>query len=132
MSRIANIVQECHSKGIIGWAESVAILAAVNEYQPTDEARKKYGTNACDVLISLRIDSEIISDVLKAERIFLSSAFTWEQKYDRIFDMRLADKIRCAGYAFDYCDPDTSYEQDVRALMAALTEFKERIISNLP
>jgi hypothetical protein len=44
-----------------------------------------------------------------------------ETKYDLIFSPALAGQIRTL-IDLDYCDPDTSYEEDIRAFVEALNE----------
>jgi maltooligosyltrehalose synthase len=52
----------------------------------------------------------------------------WKEKYDYIFDMKIGKCIRDAGYNFDWYDPDCSYEDDVRAYVNALVEWKEEML----
>jgi hypothetical protein len=70
--------------------------------------------------------SNLIRLIERAEAIFRSEA-DWEIKYDTIFDMFIWRKIRDVGHHFEWCDPDTSYEEDVTAYVTALSEFKERL-----
>lgn len=58
----------------------------------------------------------------KANRI-LDSSLTWSEKYDLIFSDKISKKVMKIIH-LDYYDPDTSYEEDVRAYMDA---FNERI-----
>lgn len=53
----------------------------------------------------------------------------WEAKYDRIFD--IVKDLRDAGhlYHLSYYDPDTSYEEDVTAVVNALIDYKARYFS---
>lgn len=60
----------------------------------------------------------------EAEQICRSDA-TWETKYDLIFSDHVSRAIKQTGVSFDYCDPDTSYEEDVRAYVAAVVEKAE-------
>lgn len=50
--------------------------------------------------------------------------------YDRVFELH-ANRVRPAldrmGISFDWCDPDTSYEEDVAAYVHALTELTVRL-----
>ena len=48
-----------------------------------------------------------------------SSPAEWETKYDLIFSDAISGRIRDLGMAPDYYDPDTSYEEDVMAYVAA-------------
>jgi hypothetical protein len=61
----------------------------------------------------------------RAKRI-VRSDLEWDQKYDMIFSEEISKKFR-----LDYYDPDTSYEEDVRAFMDALDSHMntQRIIS---
>jgi len=49
-----------------------------------------------------------------------SSDKGWEEKYDFIFSEQISKKV---NHLFDYYDPDTSYEADVKAFMRAFTEY---------
>lgn len=69
---------------------------------------------------------EIVDLIEQANKIYNSTA-DWEIKYDLIFDLGIWQKIREAGFSFDYYDPDTSYEEDVQAYLSALNEFKEKL-----
>lgn len=53
----------------------------------------------------------------------------WEAKYDRIFD--IVKELREAGHLayLNYYDPDTSYEEDVTAVVNALIDYKRRYFS---
>ena len=49
----------------------------------------------------------------------------YEQRYDTIFDLGkkvIYPLIRELRISFDYYDPDTTYEEDVRAFVDALVE----------
>ena len=60
----------------------------------------------------------------KAMEIYNSSEFELdaEAKYDLIFSEHISKKVY---HLFDWCDPDTSYEEDVAAFMTAFTEYIE-------
>lgn len=49
------------------------------------------------------------------------SNLSWETKYDLIFSERLSRRI-FGLIRLDYCDPDTSYEEDVKAFVEALND----------
>lgn len=68
----------------------------------------------------------LIHLIERAERIFQSDA-DWEMKYDTIFGMRIWQRLGEAGYHVEWCDPDTTYEEDVTAYVNALTEYKGRL-----
>lgn len=62
----------------------------------------------------------------RAKRI-VSSDLEWEDKYDLIFSDEISKKIK-----FDWCDPDTSYQEDVEAFMNEFDRYmrKQLIIHN--
>lgn len=51
----------------------------------------------------------------------------WESAYEQIFSddvaLALASIFNALTWRFDYCDPDTTYEDDVVAYVTALREF---------
>ena len=67
----------------------------------------------------------IISIYDQAKRIY-DSDIDWELKYDLIFSEDISKRI-FSLINLDYYDPDTSYEEDVRAFMNALEEKAEQL-----
>jgi len=57
----------------------------------------------------------------KANEIYESDFFTWEEKYDQIFSEKISRKV-FKMIRLDYYDPDTSYQDDVQAFMTAFNE----------
>jgi hypothetical protein len=57
----------------------------------------------------------------KANEIYESEFFTWEEKYDQIFSEKISRKV-FKMIRLDYYDPDTSYQDDVQAFMIAFNE----------
>lgn len=55
----------------------------------------------------------------------------WKFKYDFIFNNLyskvLKPRLEDADLQLDWNDPDTSYEDDVRAFVSAVREFKEKL-----
>lgn len=49
------------------------------------------------------------------------SAADWETKYDLIFSDHIIEPIKETGIGFDWCDPDTTYEEDVTAFVTAVS-----------
>lgn len=73
----------------------------------------------------LHIYKEIYDLILTAEKIYNSDA-SWEVKYDLIFDLDIWQTIKKdTNLHFTWSDPDCDYEDDVRAYMNALIEFKK-------
>lgn len=70
----------------------------------------------------------LINAIKDQERIFESDA-DWEMKFDVLFMRHKIVRGLCKRYgvSFEWNDPDTSYEEDVRAYMQALTELRERL-----
>jgi hypothetical protein len=62
---------------------------------------------------------KLVKIYLKCKKIFDSDKYSWEEKYDRIFEIRAKNEI-----IFPWTDWDTSYEEDVTAFMEG---FKEHI-----
>ena len=60
---------------------------------------------------------ELIKIYNKA-KIIVASTLSWEAKYDLIFSEEISRKVR-----FDWCDPDTSYQEDVEAFMKGFDEY---------
>ncbi len=69
---------------------------------------------------------KIIALIGTAERIFNSSTSDWEAKYDLIFGLDIWQKIRKAGYSFEWSDPDTTYQEDITAYVEALRVWRVR------
>lgn len=65
---------------------------------------------------------KLINEVI---RIYESEA-TWEIKYDLIFSKHLSHRIRDI-VKIDYYDPDTSYEEDLKAYVDALKQYLEAL-----
>jgi len=62
-----------------------------------------------------------------AELVFTSEA-SWEFKYDRIFDLWNKDIrpiLLSLNDDLDWCDPDSTYEADIKAFMEALSAKKQ-------
>ena len=63
-------------------------------------------------------------EILKLHKVatkIFESDLNWEEKYDMIFSENISKKLD-----FDYCDPDTSEEEDVTAWMRAFDEYVGR------
>lgn len=65
--------------------------------------------------------SEFLRIAESAIRISNSGA-NWNTKYDLIFSEDVTARIHTLGFYPDYYDPDTSYEEDVKAFISALEE----------
>lgn len=61
----------------------------------------------------------------RATDIFNDSSLDWEQKYDQIFSDEVSVKVFNL-IRLDYCDPDTTYQEDVEAFMRAFDQAMER------
>ncbi len=70
--------------------------------------------------------SEILQIIEKANQVYNSEA-DWLLKYDLIFSDSISCNIFNLGLRFDYYDPDSSYEEDVRAYITALNHEKDRL-----
>lgn len=56
------------------------------------------------------------------------SGLSWETKYDLIFSERLSRRVFGLIH-LDYCDPDTSHQEDVTAFVDAFNEKMKEIHS---
>jgi len=65
-------------------------------------------------------NKEIEEVYIKAKKIF-ESDLEWKDKFHLIFSDEISKKVN-----LDYCDPDTSYEEDVSAFMDAFDEYFEK------
>jgi hypothetical protein len=73
--------------------------------------------------VSLANAARFVALAERAKRI-ADSDTSWETKYELIFATgmpSLSRSIRETGHIPDYYDPDTSYEDDVRAFVDAVT-----------
>lgn len=81
------------------------------------------GLSAGDVVAS---HHEFLRLVEVAERIAESTA-DWDTKYDLIFSKNVLGRIRALDMVPDYCDPDTSYEEDIQALLTVLRASADQL-----
>lgn len=73
-------------------------------------------------------EQTLVSHINRCEEIIDTDA-DWEIKYDVIFEIHgnsIRPLLQELGYRFDYYDPDTTYQEDVVALVNALAEVKKR------
>lgn len=71
-----------------------------------------------------RLDETLLDLINKAEKIFHDPDLNWESKYSLIFGLGIWQKARAAGLGLSWCDPDTTYEEDITAYMQAVIETK--------
>lgn len=71
------------------------------------------------------------SHVTVAETSNLDNIDYWEVAYDLIFSSHISKRVSFLvsklGMSLDYYDPDTTYEEDVKAYVAALESFVEKL-----
>lgn len=65
--------------------------------------------------------SEFIRLARVAAKIVRDQTWSWAERYDLIFSPEISGAILNTGVRFEHCDPDTSYEEDVRAYVNAVT-----------
>lgn len=58
------------------------------------------------------------------------SNLSWEAKFDLIFSSHGSQKFCRLAPGFDWCDPDTSYEEDVSAFFYAAKFYLYNMGSN--
>lgn len=64
-----------------------------------------------------------LSEIYFKAKAIVESDFSWEVKYDLIFNEEVSRKFSSIARGFDYYDPDTSYEEDVMAWYNAAHEY---------
>jgi len=68
----------------------------------------------------MKSNFELVQLVVLANKWLRDPDLSWEEKYDKIFDLHIARVMEEQGLYLEYCDPDTTYEDDVRAYMTAV------------
>ena len=77
---------------------------------------------------------QLIEEIDELIRIY-ETDIDWESKYDLIFYTHketIHPLCNDIGMNFDWYDPDTSYEEDVRSYMEALKEFQTKLKKTVP
>ena len=93
-----------------------------------DEIQRNDGGPSQPTSFTSELDSPIATKVgtfLKVmEQVvaICNSEATWETKYDLIFSKEVQEGLSGSGIHVIYCDPDTTYEEDVRAFVKAIVE----------
>jgi hypothetical protein len=59
-----------------------------------------------------------LNELLEECNRIVDSDMSWEDKYDAIFSDRISKRVFSLLH-LDYCDPDTTYEEDVMAFVDA-------------
>jgi len=69
--------------------------------------------------------------ISREAREIANSEADWETKYDLIFSADISQTIFFLGISFDYCDPDSSYEEDVMAYVNAINAKSDELEKTL-
>ena len=99
------------------------------EYDAGNYIEPRYDYNSGPIAQTNRLMTAL-DDISEIYDSYDRSDTDWEWKYDRIFNinanviMPLLDNL---GIRLDYCDPDTSYEEDVTAYYNAIMEIKRKL-----
>lgn len=64
----------------------------------------------------------------QTEQIASDSRLTGEQKYNKIFSPSISGRLSRTGLMPSYYDPDSSYEEDVAAFVAAVKAQAETLV----
>lgn len=76
-----------------------------------------------------------LNKILQLAKDIENSDLGDEEKYDMIFSdkisLQVAPLFKELNVCFEYCDPDTSYDEDVRAFISALESELEALNKNL-
>lgn len=74
---------------------------------------------------------ELVRINQKVQRLVSEEDVDWELKYDNVFSPTVSRRVfalmKQLGVNFDYYDPDTSYEEDVKAFSDALDSKVEEL-----
>lgn len=71
-----------------------------------------------------------IYSLLQDQELIFESEADWETKFSVLFNnysRTIKPLLKANGLKLEWYDPDTSYEEDVRAYMAALLRLKEQL-----
>lgn len=89
-------------------------------------------------IISLSDSTKAKMELLSLIHHAISSVIHWDGHvpwyviYDEIFSKEVSQRIHALLHElhihFDYCDPDTTYEEDVRAYVDALARLAEDML----
>lgn len=75
--------------------------------------------------IDLEPSKEAILRAIQTEmNDVISSSGSWESKYDRVFSNQISGKV-FSLIRLDYCDPDTTYKEDVLAFASAFNQYMD-------
>jgi hypothetical protein len=71
---------------------------------------------------------QLLEVIQGVESIFNSEA-DWQYKYNRVFKNLIPIRILCSelGISLEWCDPDTTYQEDVTAFVSAILEIKKNL-----
>ena len=85
------------------------------------------------MLRTQRVLSNLLQLVNTAINLAERNDISWKFKYEMIFSVRISQQIsillQCFSLKLDYYDPDTSYEDDVKAYIRALEELKPQLVA---
>lgn len=65
--------------------------------------------------------------IARLARRIQDSGADWQDIFDVIFSSDIGDALDATGIEFSYDDPDTSYEEDVRAYVTAANNKADRL-----
>lgn len=101
------------------------------------EIKKFPGEDSYSFVLNVAQESESYTKNLEFLQLvavidnIMRSSQDWSVKYDLIFSPGISRRIEALGYTPDYCDPDSSYEDDVRAYVDAVNELADKVRRNL-
>lgn len=74
----------------------------------------------------------ITETITKMRRIVADDVLSWDDKFDIVFSDAVSGAMsqfmKDHGLDWTYCDPDTSYEEDVMAYVSFVLEHEDRIV----
>lgn len=111
------------------------VLASLQEDPGPDAASEQSATSALESMTEL---CQLADRVEKLMKLTEASKATdpWKTVFGLVFSPVIMGRLRslCGslGLDFDYCDPDSDYEADVRAFAAGLIDFKKEVEHLMP
>jgi len=115
-------------------------LGASQEFAQAVSLKDDTALDAALSVNNSKLKLELLSLIAKAIRIVedqddpMMSTRSWDDVYDDIFSIHMSERIHKLlndlSISFDYCDPDTTYEEDVRAYVDALARLAEDILKD--
>lgn len=111
------------------------VVAHLQADQPAAEDPPLCASSALDRMNELRQLCDRVGTLIELTESS-KAVDPWRTVFGLVFSPVIAGRVRelcrSLGLGFDYLDPDSSYEDDVRAFAAGLVEFKKELEHLMP